>query len=100
MGGGRRSWIRGITEVAKRYLMQVAAHNLGVILRKLLGVGTPRGLGSAAGALRNLFGAIRVLLTGLWISIRSAGRLFFRAVSVVAKVDPSELRATPSSTGC
>lgn len=99
-GGGRRSWIRGITEVAKRYLMQVAAHNLGVILRKLLGVGTPRGLGSAASALRNLFGAICVLLTGLWISIRSAGRLFFRAVSVVAKIDPSELRATPSSTGC
>ena len=30
-GGG--SWIRGMVEVSKRYLMQVAAHNLGVILR-------------------------------------------------------------------
>lgn len=41
----RRSWIRGIVEVGKRYQMQVAAHNLEVILRKLFGVGTPRGWG-------------------------------------------------------
>jgi hypothetical protein len=32
-----------MVEVGKRYLMQVAAHNLGVILRKLFGVGTSRG---------------------------------------------------------
>lgn len=43
-GGGRRSWLRGLVEVSKRYLMQVAAHNLGVILRQLFGVGTPRSL--------------------------------------------------------
>ena len=29
-GGGRRSWLRGLVEVGKRYLMQVAGHNLGL----------------------------------------------------------------------
>ena len=43
-GGARRSWLRGLAEVAKRYLMTVAAHNLGRVLRKLFGVGKPRGL--------------------------------------------------------
>lgn len=43
-GGARRSWIRGIGEVGKRYLMQVAARNLSAIMRALFGVGKPRGL--------------------------------------------------------
>lgn len=52
-GGGRRSWLRGLLEVGKRYLMQVATHNLGVIMRRVFGKGTPRGLqgaGAAVGA--------------------------------------------------
>jgi transposase len=49
-GGGRRSWLRGLLEVGKRYLMQVAAHNLGVIMRRVFGKGTPRSLqGTAVG---------------------------------------------------
>jgi transposase len=47
-GGGRRCWLRGLTKVTKRYLLQVAARNLGLILRKLFGVGTPRSLQSSA----------------------------------------------------
>ena len=43
-GGARRSWIRGMVEVSKRYLIQVAAHNLGILMRKLFGIGTPRSL--------------------------------------------------------
>lgn len=43
-GGGRRCWLRGLVTVAKRYLLQAAARNLGLILRKLFGMGTPRGL--------------------------------------------------------
>lgn len=45
-GGARRSWLRGLVEVKKRYLMSAAAHNLGLILRKAFGMGKPR---SAAG---------------------------------------------------
>jgi transposase len=43
-GGARRSWLRGLADVTKRYLMTAAAHNLGRVLRKLFGVGKPRGL--------------------------------------------------------
>jgi transposase len=43
-GGARRCWLHGMLEVSKRYLMQVAARNLGLIMRKVFGMGTPRGL--------------------------------------------------------
>lgn len=43
-GGGRRSWLRGLLKVGTRYLMQVAGHNLGIIMRRVFGKGTPRGL--------------------------------------------------------
>ena len=43
-GGARRSRLRGLMDVGKRYLMVVAARNLGVIMRALFGMGTPRGL--------------------------------------------------------
>ena len=43
-GGARRTWLLGIDKVRKRYLMSAAAHNLGVIMRSLFNMGTPRGL--------------------------------------------------------
>ena len=43
-GGARRCWLHGMLKVSKRYLLQVAARNLGLIMRKLFGMGTPRGL--------------------------------------------------------
>jgi transposase len=35
-GGGRRTWLRGLEDVRKRYAVQVAGHNLGLLMRKLL----------------------------------------------------------------
>ena len=49
-GGGRRSWLHGVIKISKRYLMQVAAHNLGIMMRRLFGVGTPRSLQGLDGA--------------------------------------------------
>jgi transposase len=46
-GGHRRVRLRGRDNVRKRYLLQVAAMNLGLIMRKMLGRGTPRGLAAA-----------------------------------------------------
>jgi len=43
-GGMRRSWLTGTIDVTKRYLIAVAAHNLGRILRKLFGIGKPKAL--------------------------------------------------------
>ena len=38
----RRTWLRGRENVHKRYLLHVAGHNLSLLMRKLIGAGTPR----------------------------------------------------------
>jgi transposase len=43
-GGARRTWLRGMEKVHKRYLLAAVAHNMGVLMRKLFHMGTPRGL--------------------------------------------------------
>jgi transposase len=43
-GGARRSWLRGLVDVGKRYLMAAAAHNLGRLMRLLNGIGKPKSL--------------------------------------------------------
>jgi transposase len=41
-GGMRRAWLRGRENLSKRYLVHVAGYNLGLIMRLLVGAGTPR----------------------------------------------------------
>src|SRR3954452_12627350 len=41
-GGMRRAWLRGRENLQKRYLVHVAGYNLGLIMRLLVGAGTPR----------------------------------------------------------
>lgn len=41
-GGMRRTWLRGRENIQKRYLIDVAGYNLGLIMRLLTGVGTTR----------------------------------------------------------
>ena len=43
-GGARRTWLTGVENVRKRYLISAAAHNLGLLMRALFKMGTPRGL--------------------------------------------------------
>jgi transposase len=54
-GGMRRTHLRGHDNIFKRVLLHVAGFNLSLVMRKLLGAGTPRGLsGLAARILGNL----------------------------------------------
>jgi len=48
-GGARRSWLRGIEKVQKRYLIAAVARNLGLIMRKVFGIGTAKGLQAGGG---------------------------------------------------
>ena len=41
-GGLRRVWLRGRTNLRKRYLIHVAGYNMGLLMRLLTGAGTPR----------------------------------------------------------
>src|ERR687886_239129 len=38
----RRTWLRGRENVGKRYLIHVAGYNLGLLMRLLIGAGTPK----------------------------------------------------------
>jgi transposase len=77
-GAGRRSWLRGLVNVAKRYVIHAAAYNLGVILRKLFGVGTPRSLqgraAAACAALLAIFWALCRWITAPTADIRQSNR--------------------------
>ena len=65
-GGLRRMHLRGQPNILKRLLIHAAGFNLGLLMRKLCGLGTPRGLaerlaGLSAGILSLLRHAARLL---------------------------------------
>jgi len=64
-GGARRTRLRGRANVQKRYLLQAAASNLGVMMRALFGLGTPRGWADRAR---------EALATVLWYFLAVLGR--------------------------
>ncbi len=41
-GGARRTWLRGIEKIQTRHLPLAVARNLGMIVRSLFRLGTPR----------------------------------------------------------
>jgi transposase len=57
-GGHRRVRLRGLENVRKRYLIQVAALNLGLVMRAAIGFGTPRQAAEALEALLQAFVAV------------------------------------------
>jgi transposase len=61
-GGMRRTWLRGVVETTKRYLMAAAAHNLGRVLLKLFGVGKPRGLQGFGAVFSACWASLAILL--------------------------------------
>lgn len=77
-GGGRRTWLRGLVNVTKRYVVQVAAHNLGLLMRKLFGFGKPRVLQGASGWLVGMVLGLYMLRTLL------GGRTYRTRAAIVA----------------
>src|SRR4051794_3477079 len=62
----RRAWLRGGENLRKRYLVHVAGYNLGLVMRLLVGAGTPREFLARAAAhllaLATTDGAVLVVL--------------------------------------
>ena len=102
-GGMRRTHLRGHTNILKRLLIHAGGFNLGLLLRALLGVGTPRGLQDRGGrvvvAVLDLIYIVRDLLTVkvvTWWSIpasRPSTRLPSRSPFVVTEI-------ATCATGC
>jgi transposase len=62
-GGGRRTWLRGLVNVVKTYVLKCAAYNLGLLLRKIYGLTKPRNAqGGAAGLWAGIFGLCALAL--------------------------------------
>ena len=61
-GGMRRTYLRGHNNILKRLLIHTAGFNLGLLLRTLFGVGTPRGL---QGNANPLLGSLNWLVVAL-----------------------------------
>ncbi len=60
-GGGRRTWLRGQTNVSKLHTLKCAAYNLGLLLRKVWGLCKPRNAEAAGAALFLVFATVLVL---------------------------------------
>jgi transposase len=58
-GGMRRTHLRGHTNILKRLLVHIGGFNLGLLMRTLIGVGTPRGLQGQLAALIALVMTLR-----------------------------------------
>lgn len=111
-GGMRRVHLRRHDNILKRVLMQAAAANLGLLMRTLFGVGSPRGLQGGRGRLRALAGALSAVLTALlalWFRQRRFLDSIFVLLGLVRKSElarpeaaaPSWLRCEPGfTTGC
>jgi hypothetical protein len=56
-GGMRQTWLRGRQNIHKRYLIQVAGHNLSLLMRQMFGTETPKE------AAERINGALFALLT-------------------------------------
>jgi transposase len=66
-GGMRRAWLRGRENLQKRYLVHVAGYNLGLVMRLLVGAGTPRELLAGASVRLLLLATADDALTGILI---------------------------------
>jgi transposase len=73
-GGMRRTHLRHHTNILKRLLIHAGGFNLGLVMRHLIGIGTPRGLqGRVAAVVATLFvlmGGVRRRLTAISSSQR------------------------------
>lgn len=69
-GAMRRLHVRGDANITKRLLLQAAAFNLSLVMRKLFKAGTPRGYG-------DLVAALCCAISLSWTAIRTSGMTFW-----------------------
>jgi transposase len=85
-GGMRRTHLRGHTNILKRLLIHAGGFNLGLVMRHLIGLGTPRGLQ----------GRLATVLATLFVFLR-APRCRLAAIAISRRL-LAAVRARPSPT--
>lgn len=109
-GGGRRTWLRGQTNVSKLHTLKCAAYNLGLLLRKVWGFCKPRNAEAAGAALFLVFSTILVLATSgtspatgsIWIWLLRVSGLLLASLVVtrVTGLMHRRRKKCHSLTGC
>ena len=102
-GGMRRTHLRGHTNILKRLLIHAGGFNLGLVMRHLIGIGTPRGLQGRVAAVRAtllvLMGVVRRRLTPISSSHRLIPAVRGRLASLTTFAGNSSAAIT-CTTGC
>jgi hypothetical protein len=88
----RRCHLRGRQNILKRQLIHVGAFNLSLILRKLLGAGTPRELKNRAG---EMFGRLLRFLLCLMTTLSPARGLIYHCWSARHIIFPLPHASSP-----
>ena len=88
-GGARRTWLRGLEKINKRYSMTAAAHNLGLLMRTLLGSGKPRALASLMLLLSALLTTLQNLIHPTRNTTTTLKPVFQRTVSSISSSNVS-----------
>lgn len=87
-GGARRTWLRGMEKVQKRYLLAAAAHNIGLLMRKLFQMGTPRGLQEYVDDLWGSARAVYLVCLATWRNFVPTGNRTAPKVSSFNRAGP------------
>jgi len=98
-GRMRRTWLRGHENILKRYLVHVAGFNLGLVMRTVLGAGTPRGVAGLAARFCALIRVLAAAIEAIFSSSRTAGPIH-PIESVHGRPVWITSPATSSSTAC
>lgn len=75
-GGMRRLHLRGRENILKRLLLHVSGFNLSLVMRKLIGKGTPRGLQGLVGVVVSLFWPLGMILQSLQVHLKTFRELW------------------------
>ncbi|MBM3274086.1 MAG: transposase, partial [Candidatus Sericytochromatia bacterium] len=102
-GGMRRTHLRGHTNILKRLLIHAGGFNLGLVMRHVIGIGTPRGLqgrvAAVIGTLLALIGVVQRRLVALLRRPRRIGAMRAALQSSAMLIVKSSTTAT-YTTGC
>jgi transposase len=98
-GGMRRLHLRGRDNILKRLLVHVAGFNLSLVLRLMIGKGTPRGLQDLVTA---YFIVVFALVNRIKTALEGEKRLqrVFGSDLALLRAQNLKIRNLPSATGC
>ncbi|MEN6535878.1 MAG: transposase [Bryobacteraceae bacterium] len=86
-GGMRRVHLRGRTNILKRLVVHAGAANLGLLMRKMFGVGTPRALQGRLRATFSFIGGLKRALRRHWAQKTSECSRYLRQFLVHAPTE-------------